>query len=89
MNETVIEAIKALGIGGGPVFAFLWWLERKERIEGQKAVKEMLVQQLISTQQAVNSAETASEAINELKNVVVRLSAAFASVVRENKRSSS
>lgn len=38
MPPDLIEAIKGLGAYGGLVFGILWWLERDERKESQKAL---------------------------------------------------
>lgn len=38
MPPELLDAVKGLGIAGGPVFFFLWLFERAERKELQKAL---------------------------------------------------
>lgn len=85
----VIEGIKALGIAGGPVFAVLWWLERKERVECQKTTREMLVQVLTVTSQATNSVASVTAAVVELRDASKDANVALAQSIRSIKRSGS
>lgn len=62
-----LELIKGLGIAGGPVFAFLWYLERKERIECQKLARDMHTQTLTTTNQLTSAVTSVSTIINELR----------------------
>lgn len=47
-----LDILKGLGVGGGPVFAVLWWLERKERLAAQAENKELLPRVLTVASQA-------------------------------------
>lgn len=62
-----IEAIQALGAAGGPIFAVLWWLERKERIDCQKTTKDLLIQVLTLTNQITNAVSAVTTAVTELR----------------------
>lgn len=64
--QAVIEAIKALGIAGGPVFAFLYWLERGERKEAQKSVIGFLERLLTVTNQATTSITEVTKSVAEV-----------------------
>lgn len=66
-GDWIIEAIRALGIAGGPVFAALWFLERKERIDCQRTTKDLLVQTLTVTAQAAASIVAVRDAVAELR----------------------
>lgn len=68
----LFEAVKALGIAGGPVFAYLWWLERKERIESQKALPLLLEKSLNNTHEASTAINAANTAIIALKEMVAQ-----------------
>lgn len=85
MEATFIEAIKALGIAGGPVFAFLWWLERKERIECQKITKDLMVQSLTITAQATHTVSTVTLAIADLKEIIKDSSKSIYQLVKSTK----
>lgn len=61
-----IDAIRALGIAGGPVFAVLWWLERQERKTCQKEARDLLAQVLTITHQAATSISASNIALNHL-----------------------
>lgn len=88
MEQTFLEAIRALGIAGGPVFAFLWWLERLERKDCQKTTKDLLVQTLQVTQQAANSVGAVTQAVTELRGIIKSSTAALSLLIRETKRPS-
>jgi len=61
-----LDAIKALGVAGGPVFAVLWWLERTERREAQKTTALFLTQVLTATSQSTASITKVSEGLEEV-----------------------
>lgn len=65
-----LELVKGLGIAGGPIFALLWWLERKERIECQRAAKELFVQTLTTTSQLTVTVTTVAAMIPELREAM-------------------
>lgn len=81
-----LEAVSALGIAGGPVFAFLWWLERVERKECQKTIKELLVQSLAVTHQAANSVSAVTVAVAELREVIRHSTTSLSTLIRTNRR---
>lgn len=62
----LIEAVKGLGIAGGPVFAFLWWLERMERRSLQKEGKDYLVQMLTLSSKVETAVAKITEAVTAL-----------------------
>jgi hypothetical protein len=64
---SIFEAIKGLGIAGGPVFAVLWWLERTERKEAQAMAKDLLVQSLQSAHAASTSVSEVTAALAILR----------------------
>lgn len=41
----LLELIKAGGAALAPIFAFLWWLERDERKDAQKELKQIAIDQ--------------------------------------------
>ena len=65
--DTLIHEISALlGSGGAaaaPIFAFLWWLERGERLEDREQQRTWEVKQL--------------DALNEVKTALATLAAIF------------
>lgn len=63
----VLDAIKALGIAGGPVFAFLWWLERNERMTLQASVTAML-------EKVLTNIAASTTAITEVTKAVIESS---------------
>lgn len=65
-----LELIKAMGIAGGPVFAVLWWLERRERIDCQNVTKDLLVQTLTTTSQSTFAVTTVTTIISELREAM-------------------
>lgn len=81
-----IDLIKGLGIAGGPVFAVLWWLERKERVECQKTTRELLVQVLTVTGQAANSVNAVRDAVVELREASKDANSALSQSIRSIKR---
>lgn len=81
-----LEAIKALGIAGGPVFAVLWWLERAERLECQKITRDLLTQSLTTTVQATNFINTATAAFKELKEGIQVSERSLTQLIRSSKR---
>lgn len=83
---TLLEAISALGIAGGPVFAILWWLERTERKECQATTKDLLVQVLTVTQQATVSVTTVTLAVTELKGVMQNSTTSLSQLIRSVKK---
>lgn len=62
----VLDAIRALGVAGGPVFALFYWQERKERLAAQAEYKALLPQVLTVASQAANSVSEVTTAVNEL-----------------------
>ncbi len=62
----LLDAIKALGVAGGPVFAVLWWLERKERMVCQKEAHELLTQVLGVTNTAANAVTNVTKAVSDV-----------------------
>jgi hypothetical protein len=44
----LVEMIKAGGAAMAPIFAMLWWLERGERIDSQKELKQIARDQTIA-----------------------------------------
>lgn len=88
MNEIpgLLDAIKALGVAGGPVFAVLWWLERKERVECQKTTRDLLVQVLNVTSQAANSVTAVTAAVAELREGTKDSDKRLAQLIRSEKR---
>lgn len=82
MEPSFIEAVKALGIAGGPVFGLLWWLERTERIECQKLTKDMLIQSLTVTGQATHSVTSVTSALSDLKDGMNDGTKALAQLIR-------
>lgn len=83
---TLIDAIKGLGIAGGPVFAILWWLERVERKECQATVKDMLTQVLTVTLQATQSVTSVTAAVTELRGVMSSSTTTLSSLIRSLKK---
>lgn len=81
-----LDVIKALGVAGGPVFAVLWWLERKERIECQKTTRDLLVQVLTVTSQAANSVTAVTAAVAELREGTKDSDQRLAQLIRSMKR---
>lgn len=59
----ILEAIRALGIAGGPVFAVLWWLERTDRKVSQKDTNNFLIQLLNVTNQSTISISEVTKAV--------------------------
>ena len=59
----LLDAIKALGVAGGPVFAALWWLERMDNRALRKEGRENLVQVLSVANTTANSVNDATKAI--------------------------
>lgn len=82
----LLDAIKGLGIAGGPVFAILWWLERTERKECQAAIKEMLTQVLTVTVQATTTVNSVTAAVSELRNVMQSSTNTLSTLIRSLKR---
>ena len=64
--DVFFEAIRALGVAGGPVFAVLWWLERVERKAAQKEAKEQLVQMMTVASSAATAVAENTKAIASL-----------------------
>lgn len=91
MNELpwALDVIKALGVAGGPVFAVLWWLERKERQESQKTTKDLLIQTLTVTSQATNSVTAVRDAVAELREGTKDSTSALSQLIRSIKRAGS
>lgn len=58
-----LDAIKALGVAGGPVFAVLWWLERRERVACQSETRALLIQVLTVASQATASVMEVTKAV--------------------------
>lgn len=65
------DLVKGLGLGGGPVFAALYFLERKERKEmqgkieaEQKDTKALLVQSFTAATQIANSLNGVANAVS-------------------------
>lgn len=83
---TLFEALKGLGIAGGPVFAILWWLERVERKECQASTRELLIQVLTVTQQATMSVTSVTTAVTELKGVMKSSTASLSQLIRAVKK---
>lgn len=86
MEPWFLEAIKALGVAGGPVFAALWWLERTERRECQKTVKELMVQTLTVTTHATHSVESVGKAVAELRGSLRESVTTLAQTIRAAKK---
>lgn len=84
---TLFEAIKGLGIAGGPVFAVLWWLERLERKECQATTKEMLTQVLNTTHQATTTVTTITAAVVELRAIMHNSTTSLSQLIRSMKKS--
>lgn len=78
-----LELIKGLGIAGGPVFAFLWWLERKERMECQKLARDLHTQTLTITSQSTFAVTTVTAIINELRETMKDSFSAMARLLRK------
>lgn len=83
---TLLEAIKGLGIAGGPVFAVLWWLERVERKECQATTKDMLIQVLNTTHQATATVTTITTAVVELRAIMQNSTASLTQLIRSMKK---
>lgn len=66
----MLEAIRALGIAGGPVFAALWWLERSERRACQAENKDLVRQVLTVTSQATVSVNEVTKAVAAVEQLV-------------------
>lgn len=81
-----IEIIRGLGTASGPVFAVLWWLERKERIDCQKTTKDLLVQTLTTVSNAANSVEAMTKMITELRAFTKESDDRLAQLIRSIKR---
>ena len=85
--EDFIEAVKALGVGGGPVLAFLWWLERLERKECQKAIQELLEKSIDVTHQSTIAVASVTAAFNEMKAWNKESLALLVNLIEKDKRS--
>lgn len=83
---SILESVSALGIAGGPVFAFLWWLERAERKECQATTKDMLVQSLAVTNQAANSVTAVTLAVSELREVIRGSTSSLSTLIRSSRK---
>lgn len=83
---TIVDAIKALGVAGGPVFAVLWWLERTERKECQKASQDLLVQTLEISHRATSALGSSTAAVTELRGVLNTSIASLSSMIKSLKR---
>lgn len=88
MNELpwAIEIIRGLGIAGGPVFAVLWWLERKERIDCQKTTRELLTQTLAVASQSANSAEVVAGKMTDLHSFTKEIYDKLSQLIRSIKK---
>lgn len=86
---TLFDAIKGLGIAGGPVFAILWWLERVERKECQGTIRDLLTQVLTVTSQATMSVTTVTTAVSELRAVMNSSTTSLSQLIRSIKRGGS
>lgn len=88
MNEipSFLEAIKALGIAGGPVFAVLWYREQMERRECQKAYADLLVKTLEGTHHLSNSVVAVGVAVTELRGMMNQLAATFNALTETKRR---
>lgn len=85
--DMALDAIKALGIAGGPVFAFLWWLERSERISCQKIIKDLLIQTLTVTNQSANAVAVVSATVGELREALKDLEQRLTQLILTIKKS--
>lgn len=81
-----LDILKGLGVGGGPLFALLWWFERKERIECQKTTRDLLVQVLTVTSQAANSVTAVTAAVAELREGTKDSDQRLAQLIRSIKK---
>lgn len=85
---TLFEALKGLGIAGGPVFAILWWLERIERKECQQTTKDMLIQVLNTTHQATTTVTTVTAAVVELRATMQSSTVTLSQLIRSMRKGS-
>lgn len=65
-----LELVKGLGIAGGPIFALLWWLERRERIDCQQLTKDLLVQTLTITSQSTVAVTSVTTIVIEVREAM-------------------
>lgn len=64
--STLLSLIGGLGVASGPVFAFLWWLERTERKACQTEAKALIDRVFAVTTATANATTAITEAVNEL-----------------------
>lgn len=81
-----IDLVKALGVGGGPVFAILWWLERKERKDSQENERKLQVQVLTGVSQMVASVEAVRDGQVQQRELFEKAIGAVAQSIRSIKR---
>lgn len=87
---TIIETISALGPASvGTVFAVLWWLERKERVECHKTLqettKDLHTQTLNAIHEASNSIAAVTVAVAELRGVISQSTTSMTSLLKSRR----
>lgn len=80
--QWALDAVKALGVAGGPVFAILFWLERGERKEAQKAVVSFLTQLLTVTNAATNSITEVTKVVAEVATSTNEVTSSLAQIAQ-------
>lgn len=79
---TLISLVGGLGVASGPVFAFLWWLERTERKTGQAEAKAMIDRVFAVTTATANATVAITEAVQELSETTKESTISLARLVR-------
>lgn len=69
MDQAVVwflDAVKALGVAGGPLMGVLWWLERTERQASQDEARTLTVHVLTVASQTATAVVEITRAVAEM-----------------------
>lgn len=81
----LIDIVRALGVGGGPLFAVLWWLERKERHACQAAREQLQREMFTTTNQNANGMSAVKDTQVELRLAIKEGFAAVLQAIRSKR----
>lgn len=82
----LLDIAKSLGVGAGPIFAVLWWLERSERKEVTKEYLALLPQTITAISETKSTVGTLGEIIRDVRGSLTNLGQSLISVTTSRPR---